>query len=341
MRKRRLLAWLLIGLCMASYRASAEPEQKIYHLFGTTMGNKYAISWAADPTSAKQVHELRLKVEHRLEQLNASMSTWREDSEINAINNAPANQPIRLSDELLWVVSEAHRIGLMTDGALDITIGPLIDLWGFGPKGLPGRLPTPQEVARVKAHTGPETFTLAAGQLSKTSDHTRLDLSSIAKGYGVDALGQLLESNGIHHYLVEIGGEIVARGQRPDGRPWTVAVVNPAPTRLAATTLIPLTDMAVATSGDYHHYFESQGTRFSHVIDPQSGRAVQTQIVSATVIAPQCATADGLATAAMVMGVEDMLRLAESQQLAVMLIEDHFGQVRVHRSRAFEQLLRP
>ncbi|WP_286342313.1 FAD:protein FMN transferase [Ferrimonas sp. YFM] len=326
---------------MTSYGSVAEQQHKVYHLYGQTMGNKYAISWSAAPTSAKEVYQLHLKVEARLEKINASMSTWRSDSEINAVNEASARHPLKLSAELHQVIREAMRLGRLTGGALDITIAPLIDLWGFGPYGLPGRVPTHEEIAEVRAHTGLDSITLDQDELTKTRERTRLDLSAIAKGYGVDAMGQLLQESGIHHFLVEIGGEVMARGTRADGRPWTVGVDNPRPASYSDTTRIALNNQAVATSGDYRRYFESQGTRFSHIIDPKTGRAVQTQVVSATVIAPSCTTADGLATAAMVMGVKDTLALAERQQLAVMLIEDHFGQIRVHRSQAFNQLLRP
>jgi len=337
----------LISLLMAImplHSVAQEPNTqdsyvKTYNIYGKTMGNNYRVTWNSDSTTPEQVFSLREKTEFRLEEINASMSTWRKDSEISKFNSHTANDEVQISASLNHVLSKASSIGRVTDGALDITLAPLIELWGFGPSTNARQVPTPSQINEVLQYTGLDKIKLTNSKLSKQDPRTRLDLSSIAKGYAVDEVAALLETEGVHHFLVDIGGELVARGKRLDGTPWQVAIDKPVANGQGQVAMISISDKAIATSGDYRNFFEQDSIRFSHILDPKTGRSVQRQVVSATVIANDCASADAFATAAVVMGVKPALAMAEQQGIAMMLIENYFGDLKFHHSKEFKAFL--
>ncbi|RTR36971.1 FAD:protein FMN transferase [Shewanella canadensis] len=338
---------LLIPLLMAGmplHSVAQEPNAqdsdiKTYNIYGKTMGNNYRVTWNADSTTPQEVFSLRKKIESRLEEINASMSTWRKDSEISQFNEHTTNDEVQISASLNHVLSKAISIGRVTDGALDITVAPLVELWGFGPTTNARQVPNSAQINEVLEYTGLDKIKLSGSKLSKNDPRTRLDLSSIAKGYGVDEIAALLEREDIHHFLVDIGGELVARGERLDGKPWQVGVDKPVVNGQGQVAMVSISDKAVATSGDYRNFFEQDSTRFSHILDPKTGRSVPRQVVSATVIADDCASADALATAAVVMGVKPALAMAEKQRIALMLIENYFGDVKFHHSKEFKTFL--
>ena len=305
---------VLLMLLILAVSTGCSPTRSI-RLTGQTMGTVYHITIIAPLfTSADN---LQKKVDRRLETLNQHLSTYLATSEISRFNeNDRAGAPFRPSADFAAMIQLGQRLYRLTDGAWDGTIRPLVRLWGFDNPGQPpARLPEPGDVARALQCIGFEHIqVLPSGDIVKDVPCLVLDFASIAKGYGVDQLAALLKAEGLENFLVEIGGEVVTAGTRKDGRPWQVGINVPDPAAPATQVrqALPLSDKAIATSGDYRNFFIRDGIVYCHVIDPQTGYPVSTGVVSATVTAGTCALADGLATALMVMGVNEGLALVDS-----------------------------
>ncbi len=334
---RTTLKWLA-PLGLALLLLGCAPEQQVVSIQGNTMGTTYHISWV-QPNRPVERLTLQAAVDARLEQVNDSMSTWRKDALISQFNRHQFDTPMRIDDDFVRVLEEAIRLADLTGGALDVTVGPLVNLWGFGPDGRVTSAPSPMEIDAAKARVGVGHLQLKGEYLSKDRPDIYLDLSAIAKGYGVDVVAEVLEQRGIHNYLVEVGGELRLNGVKPGNQPWRIAIEQPDENGREVFRVIEPGELAVATSGDYRNFFEEDGRRFSHLIDPRSGEPVNTRLASATVLAPSCMTADGLATAFIVMGTESALALAEQTDLPVMLIEKSPEGYQVHYSSAFQPYL--
>ena len=247
---------------------------------------------------------------------------------MSRFNENDSTEWFSVSVETARVVSEAIRVGHLTDGALDVTIGPVVDLWSFGPAARPeGVLPTEDEVAAALESVGYERLEvrLDPPALRKPSSACHIDLSSLAKGFGVDQVADRLEELGASRYMVEVGGEIRTAGLNPAGIPWQIAVEVPSTTGRSVQRIVALGDRAMATSGDYRNYFEQDGVRFCHIIDPRTGRPVSHRLASVSVLADNCMEADALATALFVLGDEAGMELATSQNLPVLFVvrSDH------------------
>jgi len=255
-----------------------------------------------------------------LKQLLQDMSNWEPNSELSIFNKSKSLVPVEISEGLRRVLAESIRLGNLSGGKLDVTIGPLINLWGFGPDYRPEKVPSDSDLKIAQARTGLKYLTLNGHELSKAIPDLYIDLSTIAKGYAVDLIAEYLESKGLNNYLVEIGGEMRIKGFKHTGELWHVAIEKPLSEERAVHQIIIPKDNALATSGDYRKYFESNGQRFSHIIDPQSGRPINHKLVSVTVIHPSSMTADGLSTAMMLMGEEKALAFAEENELAAYMI---------------------
>ncbi|MEE4659603.1 MAG: FAD:protein FMN transferase [Halieaceae bacterium] len=317
--------WLL-ALCLSLLLAGCgEAPPDTVRLTGATMGTRYHVTWLAgqDQPAPEAVHS---GIEAVLEQVNLSMSTWREDSEISRFNRGPAGEWFAVSQDFADVFAMARQVSQASGGAYDVTVAPLVNLWGFGPR-MGDSVPDAAAIAEARARVGEARleFDPQRPALRKPAPMS-VDFSSIAKGYGVDRVAEWLESNGIQHYLVEIGGEIRVAGDSPRGEPWRIAVEKPDPQapigadRAVQETLL-LTDAALATSGDYRNYFEVDGVRYSHTIDPRTGAPVRHELVSVTVIHPSATMADAWATALTVLGPEEAMALATREQLAVYLVQ--------------------
>lgn len=255
-----------------------------------------------------------------LKQLLQDMSNWEPNSDLSRFNRSSLLTPVEISEGLRRVMAESIRLGKLSEGKLDVTMGPLINLWGFGPDYRPEKVPTDDEIKAAQARVGYKYLTLNGNKISKAIPDLYIDLSTIAKGYAVDLIAEYFESKGFHNYLVEIGGEMRIKGFKHTGELWHVAIEKPLSEQRAVHQVIIPKDNALATSGDYRKYFESNGQRFSHIIDPQSGRPINHKLVSVTVIHPSSMTADGLSTAMMLMGEEKALAFAEKNKLAAYLI---------------------
>ena len=309
-------------------------------LSGRTMGTTYHVTVVHGPFDRPRGLEDR--IDHRLEEINQRFSTYRPDSEINRFNRWPAGEkPFKATDEFYRLLETAARIHRLSDGAWDGTVRPLVDLWGFGPAPATGKVPTAEAIAAQRAKVGFGQIRLGPGRtIAKARDDLTLDLASIAKGYGVDALAALVRAAGYRDFLVEIGGEVFAAGHRPDGRAWQVGINTPradAPAD-AVYRVVALADRAMATSGDYRNFFEAGGRRYAHIIDPRTGWPVGNGVVSVSVTAPDCTLADGLATAVMVMGATRGLALIERLPgvEALILIAEDGRRIQAHSSSAFD-----
>ncbi len=301
------IALIIIGILPLD----ARPAGQEILFTGQTMGTVYQVKVITDGKA--DAGRLKMAIEDRLIAINQSMSTFIPDSEISRFNAvARINQPIMVSDDFMAVMTLAKRLYQLTDGAWDGTLAPLVNLWGFGTAGATDRVPDPNAITRVLPHIGFGLISIG-DQLMKKDAAVTLDLASVAKGYGVDAVSRLIAERGFQHYLVEIGGEVFAAGRRLDGGPWRVGINRPerqAPFN-AVYKVVALSDRALATSGDYRNYFEADGRYYGHILDPRTGYPVTNGVVSVSVIADTCALADGLATGIMVMGVKTGLALVD------------------------------
>jgi len=301
------LVLLALGL------AACEPTQQHFQLRGPTMGTSYSIDLVAIERPA---NGLQAALESRLDDINRQMSTYDPESEISRFNRTQSGEKTPLSDDFIQVLNLSRKFHQWTDGAFEPTLLPLVRLWGFGPDFKAGNLPPEAAIQAAQQRIGFDAVQWDDAALSKSRDGVQLDVSAIAKGYAVDALTELLKDAGYAHFLVEIGGEIRAQGQRADGRLWRVAVQQPDSAQVPER-IITLNNQAIATSGDYRNYFVADGQRYAHVIDPRSGYPPHNGVASVSVVANDCASADALATGLMVLGVQEGLKLAESKGLAV------------------------
>lgn len=326
---RVVLASAVLVLAFAALAGcSFEEEEKVWEISGPVFGTQYHINVVLkeDPD---RLENLAGGIEEVLEEVDASMSTWRNDSELSRFN--------RLDDQSKWteisgplheVLATATEVSELTGGAFDVTVGPVVNLWGFGPDARPEQVPTDEELSSRLHNIGYDKLELKAEPPAlRASPNQYVDLSAIAKGYGVDAVARFLESEGLSAFLVEVGGEVRVSGRKPDGSAWRLAIEEPVSQQREINRVVALDSQAMATSGDYRNYYESEGQRFSHTIDPKSGKPIRHNLASVTVIADDCMTADALATAFNVMGVEQAKELAIRENIAAYFIvrgEDGF-----------------
>jgi thiamine biosynthesis lipoprotein len=300
---------------------SPGPEQQVALLQGSTMGTGYSIQipFPAESVTAAALHR---EIEVTLERINGQMSTYLEDSELSRFNADRSTDWFPVSAELAGLVGEALQVSELTGGAFDPTVGPLVNLWGFGPHEDARSVPTDREIEAAAKRVGFDKLSVREEPpaLKKSVAGLYLDLSAMAKGYGVDRIAGLLDAAGIGNYLVEIGGEVRGRGHNRHGRPWRIAVERPDVRGRAVHRVLELRDGGMATSGDYRNFFERDGTRYSHTIDPETGRPVTHALASVTVLAPDAARADALATAFMVLGPDAGMALADSLSLSALFI---------------------
>lgn len=316
--------WLILLLLVTwTIAPSSVVAGEIVHVHGTTMG---PIVWNVKADALPQGLEadgLTSAVQRRLDAVNEMMSTWQEDSEVSRFNRANGETWIDASPELVEVVGHSVEIGRESEGAFDVTVAPLVRLWSFGPGNVPERIPADTEIERWRPHVGVDVVRVRSEPpaLWKHSTEATIDLSGIAKGYAVDEVGRELERLGIDGYLVEVGGELLVRGRKPDGEPWRVGIERPVDglDRIVHRALV-IGDRALATSGDYHNYFETDGVRYSHTIDPSTGRPITHRLASVSVVAEDCMTADAWATALMVLGPERGYDLAVERGLAAFFL---------------------
>ncbi|MCC6143533.1 MAG: FAD:protein FMN transferase [Candidatus Hydrogenedentes bacterium] len=308
------LAWSAILAC-----AGCGPSGPAEHLFsGPTMGTEYHVKVIADlgPEAREKLDGL---VADTLAGVNGLMSTYDPKSELSRFNQWASTDPFALSDETAEVFRIALEVSRQSGGAFDVTVGPLVNAFGFGPDESP-QPPDDGTLASLRERVGYTMLTLDGTRISKARPDIYCDLSAVAKGYGVDVVANMLEAQGYGRYMVEVGGEVRAKGMNLRGQPWQIAVEKPIEDGRALQRIVSVEDQGLATSGDYRNFYTKDGQRYAHTIDPTTGRPVEHGIASASVLHKSCAWADAYATALMVLGAEKGIDLAREQGLAVLLI---------------------
>ncbi|MDE8602842.1 FAD:protein FMN transferase [Marinomonas sp. RSW2] len=323
MRKKILISAFLFIVIATVYRFSTfSPE--LVSFSGPTMGTTYTVKFYTTE-NIKKPSDLKGGVDAALVRVNKLMSTYDPNSELSVFNKLPANQFSNISEDMAYVIDKALLISEMSGGEYDITIGPLVNLWGFGPGDREDKVPSQVLIDEAKSRVGYHYLKLDGRKLTKEKD-IYVDLSSIAKGYGVDMVAQVLQGRGVENYLIEIGGEILSKGVKADGTSWKVAIESPAGGHGIVERIMSVTDIAVATSGDYRNYFEKNGVRYSHTISPNTGRPITHRLVSVTVVDKTTTMVDGLATAITVLGPEKGFEFAQKNGIAAyLLIKTDFG----------------
>ncbi|GAB4339458.1 MAG: FAD:protein FMN transferase [Calditrichia bacterium] len=305
---------------------------------GTTYSVKYYWPVAEQPVIAGDL--LCNKVDSLLQDINSKMSTYIDTSELMIFNHSPGATWVSVSPELLEVINTALQVSGETEGAFDITVGPLVNLWGFGPEMRPVKIPSRLEIKKRKQWVGYHLLRTreTPPSLLKEVDSLYCDLSAIAKGYAVDRVADFLNDLGLTDYLVEVGGEIRARGNNLGGKLWKIGIATPSE-EMGIQKVLPVVDRAVATSGDYRNYFEENGVRYSHTIDPKTGEPIKHHLASVTVVHASCMYADAYATAIDVMGPEKGYRFALEKELPVFLIVRENNRFVEKMTPQFEELL--
>ena len=286
-----------------------------YSYRGDTMGTTYEVTVVADPEYDVRFPFLHSRIALTLGRIDEAMSTWQPESELSRFNRSATTDPFPASPDTVAVFQHALTVSALTGGAFDITVGPLVDAWGFGPPGQPPAAPIDAELARLRERVGWQQLEVdeSAPAIRKHAPEVSADLSALAKGYAVDQVAELLEREGFSNHLVEVGGELRAAGQNTNGEAWRVGIERPTAGPPTVYRTVTLTSHALATSGDYRNTYLLDGQRVSHTIDPRTGRPVTHALASVSVIDPLCVRADALATGLMVLGPDDGFALAAEQ----------------------------
>ncbi|MDD2557625.1 MAG: FAD:protein FMN transferase [Desulfuromonadaceae bacterium] len=298
-------------------------------LSGRTMGTTYNVTFIRENDAKIKPDRVHQAIETRLQEINQHMSTYIPNSEISRINKAPANTPIKISPDTAHVIAAAQQVSAATQGAFDITVGNLVNLWGFGPEIKLYAIPDETKIEAILAESGYQRLELDSAllQVRKHTDSLYLDLSGIAKGYAVDEIAELLTQHGFSNHLVEIGGEIRTGGEKRAGSPWNIGIERPRTKEHSVQRIIhSSTSLSMATSGDYRNYFEHSGKRYSHTIDPKTGHPINHNLAAISVLHTSCMLADAYATAFMVMGPQRSMDFATAHDISVyMLVKEEDG----------------
>jgi thiamine biosynthesis lipoprotein len=342
MNWRRIMRRISLPLVLCLVSACQAPEPVPLELRGGAIGTTWSITVVTDRPGRLTESRIERLVNDRFDLIVGLMSNYQDDSELSRFNTSRSTAPVAIAAETADVIAHAMEIGELSNGAFDITVGPLVAAWGFGPVTEPVVVPTNKEIARLLNATGHGhlVFDLHQPSLAKTVPELELDFSAVAKGYAIDLVAEALSAQGFDRFLVEVGGEIRVRGTNPDNRRWRLAVERPQEMGRAFHTTVELSSGSLATSGDYRNYREVNGNRVSHIIDPRTGRPISHGLASVSVIDELCVRADGLSTALLVLGPDDGYALAERQGIpALFLIRDGNGGFTRKATAEFEKFV--
>ena len=309
-------------------------------LTGETMGTTYSIKISDYNNSSLSIDQIRVKIDSTLESINLQMSTYIESSEISIFNQKHV-ESIFPSVEFLNVLEYAHNLSTSTDGLFDITVGPLVQLWGFEERADTWVPLQQSEINKLLAYIGTDTWDVVDGKLIQINRNIQIDVNAIAKGFSVDVIATLIESFGFINYMVEIGGEVYCAGRNEFGEVWKIGIELPDFDSRILSKIVNLSQVAMATSGDYRNYFFYDGKHYSHIINPKTGKPIEHALASVTVISKTCMDADGLATALLVMGTEDALDFIENKNgIECFLVErEENGDFKTFMSSGFSEFL--
>ena len=315
------LILLILIVILTACEQQAQQANYPLHYSDAIFGTRFTIKASSLPETITS-DDLKLKIKQQLDQLDQVMSTYKPKSELSLLNANLSTEWMTISSDLYDVLKQADDISKMSEGAFDITVGPLVNLWGFGPDPMSFVAPNPSMIEQKLKTIGYQNiiFNDQTQQIKKIQPKLYIDLSAIAKGYAVDKIGLLLENQGIVNYMVEIGGELRLKGHNMKQKPWRIAIEKPSAEQRMIQKVLPISDLSLATSGDYRNFFEVDGVRFSHTIDPRSGFPIKHSLASVTVLSDTTMKADALATALMVLGDEEGSRMAEREQIAALFI---------------------
>ncbi len=318
--KRNLIA-VIFFVYLSACDFPAKENLYPVHFSDAIMGTSYTVKLSSISGSLNK-DELIFQIKSLLDKLDRQMSTYKADSELSQFNRSQSTQWQVVSRSLFSVLKEAKRINQLTQGAFDITVGSIVNLWGFGSDAMSYKAPESKVIEAALKKTGSEYLLLddKASKIKKEIPGLYLDLSAIAKGYAVDQVGLLLEQQGIMDYMVEIGGELRLKGKNLSNKPWRIAIEKPTAEARVIQKVLSLSNISLATSGDYRNYFELDNVRFSHTIDPRTGRPITHKLASVTILSDTTMTADALATALMVLGSEQGYQIAEEKDIAALFI---------------------
>lgn len=303
---------------------------------GPTMGSTYSIKYvrhAGLPAPAA----VQVEVEKILTEVDRQLSTYRSDSDIERFNALPANHCQAMPASILELVRVGEQLSMQSAGAFDLTVEPLLNLWGFGPQAREEKIPTAQALAEVRQRVGHDHLRIDGDRLCKDAA-VEVDFNSIAAGYAVDTIAAKLDAMGIHDYLAEATGELKAAGRKLDGTPWRIALEEPRDDRQVAERIIAIDGYGLSTSGDYRHYFVQNGQRFSHTLDARTGLPVSHSLASVTVIHPCALMADGLSTLLLILGPEQGWDYAEQHGIGAFFVMRADTGFVTRSSRAFARL---
>jgi thiamine biosynthesis lipoprotein len=314
----RLVPVLAVAALLSGCLFDKEPE--VVRLSGETMVTTFNITAIGVDVDEEALADA---VDQTLATVNAKMSNWDPNSEVSTFSASDSTDPVAVSDEFALVIDAANDVHDKSGGTFDVTLGPLIELWGFGPRKPEDPVPSDADIQTALGSVGQSRLLKLdrdAGTLSKSDAGVGINLSAIAKGYGIDAVAETLRDAGIENYMVEIGGDLVTMGQNDKGEAWRIGIEKPETGAQAIQLIVQLDDLGMATSGDYKNFFEQDGVRYSHIIDPTTGRPITHRTTSVTVLAENAMMADAWATAMLALGQEKGLKLAEEHKLAVYFI---------------------
>lgn len=328
----------IIPLLFVTLMAGCDRQPSLERLGGQTQGSSWSLSyWSRDKVDRDALLQA---LEAELARIDRNLSNYRDDSRIARFNANPSTEPRVVGAEIFNLVQRAERVSRASHGCYDLSIWPLYQLWGFGGESF--RVPSPGEIDALLARTGMDQLELLPpDSLRKTQPRLSLDLSSIGQGYTVGRLAEVVEAAGIDHYLVEVGGELQTRGQKPDGSHWRIGIERPLPGGRQVHKALEMrrqSPMAVMTSGTYRHYFDEQGRRYSHVLDARTGRPVSHDTVSVTVLDEDPTRADAWSTALLCLGRRAGLEVADDNGLAALFISLENEALRETSSHAWSQM---
>jgi len=321
--KLKLINTLLFLTLLFLLGCSPGNKNNLVEFSGSTMGTTYSIKVIDENLFQSKLKKESLKstIDSLLSGVNNQMSTWQKDSEITLFNASKNTDWFNVSNDFVYVIEEAQKISEASNGALDITVGQLVNLWGFGPTINDDNIPSDELLKKAKSLCNYKMilFDKEKASIRKELEDVYIDLSSIAKGFGVDKISNYIKGSGYNNFLVEIGGEVRASGKNHLNELWKIGISVPDGS-FDIQKIISLDNAAVATSGDYRNYFEKNGIRYSHTIDPRTGRPINHSLASVSVVYDNCTAADGFATAIEVLGPEEGYKLALKEKLPVLLI---------------------
>jgi FAD:protein FMN transferase len=334
------LCWVLIASVMVCAGCAAKSQQ--LSISGPTMGTQYLVRVASLPNAVDE-QQVRAAITAVLMRIDASMSGYRADSEIARFNASASTDWIDVSADLAKVVAAAAEVSAQSHGTLDITVAPLVDLWGFGPSGPRAAVPAAAAVSQVRAHVGYHKLEvrLSPPALRKQDPLLTVDLNAIAPGYAVDLLTSELTRLGLGDFLIDIGGEVRVHGDNAKGHPWRVAVEKPQDGEREPLTLLELRELAVTTSGEYRHYDMRGGKRYSHTIDPRTAAPLEHDLAAVVVVNPSAMLADAWATALNVLGEHDGYALAEQRRMPALFVTQRSGRWQLRATPWIEPYFAP